>query len=69
MNFDLGLLILAYVLGPILERSLRQALTISNGDPLILLQGPLAQGFLVVAVIFLVLGLWPRRTIPIREDS
>lgn len=69
LNFDLGLLILAYVLGPILERSVRQALTISNGDPSIFVHGALAQGFLVVAAVFLVLGLWPRRTAPIREEA
>jgi putative tricarboxylic transport membrane protein len=69
MDFDLGLLILAYVLGPILERSVRQALTISNGDPAIFVQSGLALSFLGVAAIFLVLGLWPRRTAPIREEA
>ena len=59
MDFDLGLLILAYVLGPILERSLRQALTISGGDLSIFVQDYLTVGLLVAAAIFLVLGLWP----------
>ncbi len=31
-GFDLGIVILAYVLGPIFERSVRQALAISDGD-------------------------------------
>src|SRR5262245_34975182 len=57
MDFDLGLLILAYVLGPILERSVRQALTISNGDPTIFVAGPLAIGLLAAAAVFLVLSL------------
>ena len=31
LKFDLGPLLLAFVLGPIMERSLRQALLMSNG--------------------------------------
>ena len=46
MDFDLGLLILAYVLLPILERSLRQALTISVGDLSIFWQYSLTVGLL-----------------------
>jgi putative tricarboxylic transport membrane protein len=68
MDFDLGLLILAYVLGPILERSLRQALTISGGDLSIFVQDYLTVGLLVSAAIFLVLGLWPSRKLSLRDD-
>ena len=68
MDFDLGLLILAYVLGPILERSLRQALTISGGDLSIFVQDYLTVGLLVAAAIFLVLGLWPSRKFSLRDD-
>jgi putative tricarboxylic transport membrane protein len=68
MDFDLGLLILAYVLGPILERSLRQALTISGGDLSIFAQDYLTVGLLVAAAIFLVLGLWPSRKLSLRDD-
>lgn len=60
-GFDLGIVILAYVLGPIFERSVRQALAISDGDPTIFLHSTLSTGFAVVAVVLLVLGLWPRR--------
>jgi putative tricarboxylic transport membrane protein len=68
MDFDLGLLILAYVLGPILERSLRQALTISGGDLSIFVQDYLTVGLLLAAAIFLVLGLWPSRKLSLRDD-
>jgi putative tricarboxylic transport membrane protein len=68
MDFDLGLLILAYVLGPILERSLRQALTISGGDPSIFVRDYLTIGLLVAAAIFLVLGLLPSRKLSLRDD-
>ncbi|MCC7426275.1 MAG: tripartite tricarboxylate transporter permease [Alphaproteobacteria bacterium] len=68
MEFDLGLLILSFVLGPILERSVRQALTISGGDWSIFARGAIAQGLFAVAAIFLVLALLPRRPLPKAED-
>ena len=68
MDFDLGLLILAYVLGPILERSLRQALTISDGDPSIFWQDGLTIGLLAAAAVFLLLGLMPHRKLSLRSD-
>jgi putative tricarboxylic transport membrane protein len=60
-GFDLGIVILAYVLGPIFERSVRQALAISDGDPTIFFHSTLSTGFAIVAVVLLVLGLWPTR--------
>ena len=60
-GFDLGIVILAYVLGPIFERSVRQSLAISDGDPAIFLHSPLSTGFAVVAALVLLAGLWPRR--------
>ncbi len=60
-GFDLGIVILAYVLGPIFERSVRQALAISDGDPAIFFHSWLSGGFAVLAVVILVAGLWPKR--------
>ncbi|MBI3711208.1 MAG: tripartite tricarboxylate transporter permease [Proteobacteria bacterium] len=68
MDFDLGLLILAYVLGPILERSVRQALTISGGEMSIFFESGLSIGLLVAAGAFLVLGLLPNRKLALRDD-
>ncbi len=67
-DFDLGLLILAFVLGPIFERSLRQALTISGGDLSIFTESSLSLGLLGVAALFLILGLRPNRSLAIRAD-
>lgn len=67
-DFDLGLLILAFVLGPIFERSLRQALTISGGDLSIFTESSLSLGLLGVAALFLILGLRPNRSLEIRDD-
>jgi putative tricarboxylic transport membrane protein len=62
-GYDLGIVILAFVLGPIIERSVRQALTISNGDPAIFVQSPLAIGLAVLVIAILVAGLWPKRPV------
>jgi putative tricarboxylic transport membrane protein len=60
-GFDLGIVILAYVLGPIFERSVRQSLAISDGDPSIFLHSYLSAGFAIVAAALLIAGLWPKR--------
>ncbi|WP_149536757.1 tripartite tricarboxylate transporter permease [Siccirubricoccus phaeus] len=60
-GYDLGIVILAFVLGPIIERSVRQALTIADGDPAIFVQSPLALGLAVLVAVILAAGLWPRR--------
>jgi putative tricarboxylic transport membrane protein len=62
-GFDLGIVILAYVLGPIFERSVRQALAISDGDPSIFFHSYLSTGFAIVAVGLLAAGLWPRKRV------
>ncbi|SFB21645.1 putative tricarboxylic transport membrane protein [Lentibacillus halodurans] len=43
--------ILAFVLGGMMEQSLRQALTISNGDYMIFLESPIAIGLFVVSIL------------------
>jgi putative tricarboxylic transport membrane protein len=60
-DFDLGPLMLAYVLGPLLERSLRQALIISDGDPAIFFTRPVSAIFVAVAILILLTGLWQGR--------
>lgn len=49
-------LLLAFVVGPILENSFRQALLISDGDPGVFVTRPLSAGLLVCAVLLIV---WP----------
>jgi putative tricarboxylic transport membrane protein len=48
-GFPAAPLILAMILGPILERTLQQALITSGGDPLIFVQRPISAALLVVA--------------------
>ena len=52
-NLSAAPLLLAFVLGPIMETSLRQSLTISNGSGMIFISRPVSAGFLLLAVILL----------------
>lgn len=49
------------MLGPTFERSLRHALTLSDGDPMTFLERPVAAALLAAALAMLVFGL-VRRT-------
>ena len=55
LKFDLGPLLLAFVLGPIMERSLRQALLMSHGSFAIFFARPIAAVLMATAILF-VLG-------------
>ncbi len=53
VSLEPGPLILAFVLGPILERSLRQALLISAGSPFIFFQRPIAGVLMSCLILFI----------------
>jgi putative tricarboxylic transport membrane protein len=57
-EYDAAPLLLAYVLGPMLERSLRQALIISDGSIAVFFQRPISAALLTVAFISLATPLW-----------
>lgn len=52
-------LVLAFVLGPLMEENLRRALLLSGGDPLVFVREPISLGLLLVAGALLVLILLP----------
>ncbi len=54
MDFPLAPIVLTLILGPLMERSLRQALEISQGSPAIFLKSPIAVVLLAVAALFLI---------------
>lgn len=62
LNFPLSALILGYVLGELMESSLRRALSISQGDLGILFHGPIVQilWLLVVLMVLLPVYRWLR---------
>jgi putative tricarboxylic transport membrane protein len=53
LQFELGPLLLAFVLGRILERSLRQALLISRGDVSIFFSRPISAAFLAIVILMI----------------
>ncbi len=55
LKFDPAPLPLAFVLGPMVERSLRQSLLISGGDPTIFVSRPIS-GTLIGIIVLLVVG-------------
>jgi putative tricarboxylic transport membrane protein len=55
LDFELGPLLLAFVLGRILERSLRQALLISNGSFMVFITKPISGMLLGLVVLLLVM--------------
>jgi putative tricarboxylic transport membrane protein len=52
-GYELAPLILALVLGPLLETNFRNALTISDGNPMIFLTKPISATFLVISALLL----------------
>jgi len=58
LKFDLGPLLLAFVLGPIMERSLRQALLMSHGGFGIFFTRPISGALMATAILFVLYNLW-----------
>ncbi len=61
LKFDLGPLLLAFVLGPIMERSLRQGLLMSNGDFKVFFTRPISGALMGIAIVFVLYNLWSAR--------
>ena len=60
-HWPLAPLVLSFILGPLLEKNLIQALSMSGGSPWIFLHRGLAAGLLVTALAVMVLSLWLMR--------
>ncbi len=58
VNLEPGPMILAFVLGPILERAIRQALLISAGSPLIFFTRPISGALMGLLILFIVLQVF-----------
>jgi putative tricarboxylic transport membrane protein len=54
-DFPIAPVVVGLILGPIAESQLRRALSISLGDPMVLLQSPISATLLVIALIALIL--------------
>ena len=57
LDYPLAPAVLAIVLGPIAEPTLRQSLLLSDGDPMIFIERPIAGPITIIAVLLIVLPL------------
>jgi putative tricarboxylic transport membrane protein len=60
LGFPIAPLILGFVLGDAMERAVRQSLTMSNGDPRILVERPISAVLLILAALILLSPLMRR---------
>ena len=73
-QYEAAPLVLALVLGPIMETSLRRSLLMSFGDPMIFLERPLSAAMLGISLALLLLPLVPwirkkKSIIPVEEEK
>jgi putative tricarboxylic transport membrane protein len=72
LRYELAPFILALVLGPLFEQSLRQSLIMSSQSVLIFLTRPISLGLLVLSLVLLVLFVrseWTKRAAPAPEPA
>jgi putative tricarboxylic transport membrane protein len=58
-DFEPAPLVLAFVLGPLLEENLRRAMLISRGDATVFLSRPISGVLLAVSLILLIIAMLP----------
>lgn len=61
-HWPLAPMVLSFILGPLLEKNLIQALSMSGGSLLIFVQRGITLALIVAAVALLILSLWLMRT-------
>jgi putative tricarboxylic transport membrane protein len=59
LDFEPAPLLLAFVLGPMLEDNLRRSLMLSQGNPSILFTRPISAGLLIVTLAMLIIAILP----------
>jgi putative tricarboxylic transport membrane protein len=60
LGFPVAPMVLAAVLARLMETSLVQSLTLSQGSPLIFLTRPISLAFVILAALSVVSGMWVR---------
>ncbi len=69
LDFPLAPAILTLILGPLMERTLRESLSLSQGDYSIFFTRPISLTFLIITVIILATSAWQAWPSAIREES
>jgi putative tricarboxylic transport membrane protein len=59
ISLEAAPMVLAFVLGPMLETSLRQALIKSEGSPVVFFTRPISATFLIIAIALMLAPLLP----------
>ncbi len=59
VGFEPAPMLIAFVLGKLMEEKLRQAMLISRGSLQVFIERPLSASFLVIAVLLLIFALLP----------
>jgi putative tricarboxylic transport membrane protein len=57
LDYPMAPMVLAIVLGPLSEASMRQALLISHGSVLVFFERPISAGIMVLAILLFILPL------------
>ena len=65
IDFPIVPIALTLILGPMLEKSLRQSIQYSGGDPAVFFRGPISTTFLVIAMLVITFPLWSRAILPV----
>jgi putative tricarboxylic transport membrane protein len=69
LDFPLAPAILTLILGPLMERSLRESLSLSQGDFSIFVTRPISLGLLVITAIIFATSAWQALPSAVREES
>lgn len=69
LEFPLAPAILTLILGPLMERSLRESLSLSQGDYSIFVTRPISLFFLIVTSVILATSAWQAWPAAVREES
>jgi putative tricarboxylic transport membrane protein len=59
-DFEAAPMLLAFVLGPLMEENLRRAMLIARGDPSVFFTRPISAVLLGTAIILLVIAALPK---------
>ena len=62
LQFPAAPLLLGFILGPMIEETLRRALLISRGDLSILVSSPISAFFVAATVLVIAFSIWPTVT-------
>lgn len=69
LEFPLAPAILTLILGPLMERSLRESLSLSQGDYRIFFTRPISLVFLIITAVILATSAWQALPSGVREES